>query len=168
MSSQFKFKPDKIKYLSTIDTLDSSHQKIINSINKKRDDAPKKEKKLLKLKNELKILDSNNSEISNYISIRTKIIDEINMLTEEIEQIENYEDELEYYEKTHEILFNYYDIIDGHIVVSTDNINNNSINNINDSINQSNKKLQISLIISSRISLSKISFPLPFIYFFKV
>ena len=130
MSSQFKFKPDKIKYLSTIDTLDSSHKKIVTVINKKRDDVPKKEKKLEKLKNELKILDSKNSEIFNYISIRTKIIDEINNLTEEIDKIENYEDELEYYEKTHEILFNYYDIIDGHKIVSND-INNNSINNIN-------------------------------------
>jgi hypothetical protein len=132
MSSQFKFKPDKIKYLSTIDTLDSSHKKIINGINKKRDDAPKKEKKLLKLKNELELLDSKNSEVHNYISVRTKIIDEINNLKEEIDKIDNYEDELEYYEKTHEILFNYYDIIDGHKIVSTNNINNNSINiNIN-------------------------------------
>lgn len=131
MSSQFKFKPDKIKYLSTIDTLDSSHKKIINGINKKRDDVPKKEKKLLKLKNDLKNLDLKNSDLEDYINVRTKLVDEINLLTEEIEKIDNYEDELEYYEKTHEILFNYYDIIDGHKVVSTDNINNNSINNIN-------------------------------------
>jgi hypothetical protein len=124
MSSQFKFKPD--------------------NINKKRDDAPKKEKKLLKLKNELKILDLKNSEIHNYINIRTKIIDEINQLVEEIDKIDNYEDELEYYEKTHEILFNYYDIIDGHKIVSTTNINNNSINNIN----QSNSNLPISSINS--------------------
>ena len=135
MSSQFKFKPDKIKYLSTIDTLDSSHKKIINGINKKRDDVPKKEKRLLKIKNELELLDSNNSEIHNYITIRTKLIDEINNITEEIDKIENYEDELEYYEKTHEILLNYYDIIDGHKVVSN-SINNNSINNIN--LNNSN------------------------------
>ena len=135
MSSQFKFKPDKIKYLSTIDTLDSSHKKIINGINKKRDDVPKKEKRLLKIKNELELLDSNNSEIHNYITIRTKLIDEINNITEEIDKIENYEDELEYYEKTHEILLNYYDIIDGHKVVPN-NINNNSINNID--LNNSN------------------------------
>jgi hypothetical protein len=49
MSSQFKFKPDKIKHLNNIDTLDSSHKKIINNINKKRDEIPLKEKKLLKL-----------------------------------------------------------------------------------------------------------------------
>ena len=43
---QFKFKPDKIKYLSNIDTLDSTHKKTIDSINKKHDDIPKKEKKV--------------------------------------------------------------------------------------------------------------------------
>ena len=134
MSSQFKFKPDKIKYLSNIDTLDSSHKKIISGINKKRDEMPKKEKKLEKLRNELELLDSKNFSIQNYSSLRTKLIDEIQVLEEEIERVENYEDELEYYEKTHEILFNYYDIIDGHKVVS-DNINNNSINNINNSSN---------------------------------
>ena len=32
---QFKFKPDKIKYLSNIDTLDSTHKKTIDNINKK-------------------------------------------------------------------------------------------------------------------------------------
>jgi hypothetical protein len=130
MSSQFKFKPDKIKHLNNIDTLDSSHKKIINNINKKRDEIPLKEKKLLKLKNTLEILDSKPYD-NNYVSQRTKLLDQINELSEEINKIENFEDELEYYEKTHEILFNYYDIVDGHKIVSVNNINNNSINNIN-------------------------------------
>ena len=38
MSTNFKFKPDKIKYLSNIDTLDSSHKRVISEINKKRID----------------------------------------------------------------------------------------------------------------------------------
>ena len=122
MSSQFRFKPDKIKYLSNIDTLDSSHKKITNTISKKREDAPKKQKKLLKLQNELSILDTKSSELENYILIRTKIVDEINSLTEEIDQIENYDEELEYYGKTHEILFNYYDIIDGHKISESNNL----------------------------------------------
>ena len=42
MDSQFKFKPDKIKYLSNVDTLDSEHKKIIDCINKKRYDMPQK------------------------------------------------------------------------------------------------------------------------------
>lgn len=131
MSSQFKFKPDKIKYLSNIDTLDSSHKKIVNSINKKREEMPKKEKKLQKLKSELEVLDSKNFSIQNYSSLRTKLIDEISVLEEEINRVENYEDELEYYEKTHEILFNYYDIIDGHKIVSSENVNTSSVNTEN-------------------------------------
>lgn len=131
MGSQFKFKPDKIKYLSNIDTLDSSHKKKVNAYTEKRNNVPKKEKKLLKLKNDLHKLDSSVIKKNNYIEERTKIIDEINNLTEEIEHIINYDDELEYYEKTHEVLLDYYDIIDGHKPIYSDNINNNSINNIN-------------------------------------
>lgn len=110
---QFKFKPDKIKYLSNIDTLDSNHKKIIDNINKRRDDKPKKIKRLIKIKIDLVNLDTNNTELSNYVIIRSKILDEISKLEEELLNIENYDDELAYYCKTHQILFNYYDIIDG-------------------------------------------------------
>ncbi len=110
---QFKFKPDKIKYLSNIDTLDSTHKKTIDSINRKHEDVPKKMKRLEKLKSDLITLDSNNSSTPNYISLRSKILDDINKLEDEISQVENYEDELDYYSKTYDILFNYYNIIDG-------------------------------------------------------
>lgn len=108
---QFKFKPDKIKYLSNIDTLDSKHKTTIDNINKRREDKPKKIKRLSKLKNDLISLDSNSNE--NYLTVRSQLLDEIDKLEEEINNIENYNDELEYYCKTHQILFNYYDIIDG-------------------------------------------------------
>ena len=118
MNSQFKFKPDKIKYLSNIDTLDSSHKKITDNINKKRDDVPKKRLKLENLKKELEDLDNKRNEYSNvpnFINIRAKIIEEISELENELVQIENYEEETEYYSKTYQILFNYYDILDGQI-----------------------------------------------------
>lgn len=109
---QFKFKPDKIKYLSNIDTLDSTHKKTMETINKKRDDVPKKTKRLEKLKYDLDELDKNNSGNTNYISQRTKLLEEIGVLEEEIGCVENYEEEMDYYSKTYDILFNYYDIID--------------------------------------------------------
>jgi hypothetical protein len=121
---QFKFKPDKIKYLSNIDTLDSTHKKTIDSINKKHEDVPKKLKRLEKLKVDLELLDSNSSNIPNYISLRSKILDDINKLDEEINQVENYEDELDYYSKTYDILFNYYNIIDGMNQKEIDQIKN--------------------------------------------
>jgi hypothetical protein len=109
---QFKFKPDKIKYLSNIDTLDSIHKTKIETINKKREECPKKQKRLEKLKSDLIELD-NFPSVEDFIITRSKIIDEISKLEDEINLIENYDDEIEYYFKTHQILFNYYDIIDG-------------------------------------------------------
>ena len=112
-SCHFKFKPDKIKYLSTIDTLDSSHKNLINVINKKRHNAPNKIKRLDKLEQELYELEQVGIQNSDYITLRSKLLDDISDLKDDIKHIENYDDELEYYVKTHDILLNYYDIIDG-------------------------------------------------------
>jgi hypothetical protein len=133
-SSQFKFKPDKIKYLSNIDTLDSSHRKTITNIHKKRENYPKKIKKLAKLKNDLINLDNNNSDV-NYITLRASLIQDIAELEEDIYSIENYEDEIEYYSKTHQILLNYYDIIDGQTLSEIEILENNK--NTNSDIEQS-------------------------------
>ena len=118
MNSQFKFKPDKIKYLSNVDTLDSTHKRITSDINKKRDDVDKKKIKLFKLKNELEAIENKKNELiesDNFIKIRAKLIENISKLEEEIEQINNYDEETEYYAKTYQILLNYYDMVDGQI-----------------------------------------------------
>ncbi len=135
MNTQFKFKPKKIKYLSNVDTLDSSHKKITENINKRRCDLPNKTHRLNNLKEELNFLDSRCNEYANYIENRTKIIDEINLLEEELSQINNYEEEMEYYAKTYQILFNYYDMLDGQIE-----------SEINTKLEDSHNKLQISPI----------------------
>jgi hypothetical protein len=112
-SGQFKFKPDKIKYLTNVSTLDSSHTKIIDDINKKKNFLPKKEKKLEKLKCMLKELDDNSRCVDNYVYLKSKIIEDIDILTNEIEEINNHDDEINYFSKTYNILFNYYDQYDG-------------------------------------------------------
>lgn len=112
-SGQFKFKPDKIKYLTNVSTLDSSHTKIIDDINKKRNFLPKKEKKLEKLKCMLKDLECNSKCVDNYVYLKSKIIEDIDILTNEIDEIYNYDDEINYFSKTYNILFNYYDQYDG-------------------------------------------------------
>ena len=119
-SGQFKFKPDKIKYLTNVSTLDSSHTKIIDDINKKRNFLPKKEKKLEKLKYMLKELDENSKCVDNYVYLKSKIIEDIDMLTNEIDEIYNHDDEINYFSKTYNILFNYYDQYDG--ISNTDDI----------------------------------------------
>jgi hypothetical protein len=100
-SGQFKFKPDKIKYLTNVSTLDSSHTKIIDDINKKKIFLPKKEKKLEKLKCMLKELDDNSKCIDNYVYLKSKIIEDIDILTNEIEEIYNHDDEINYFSKTY-------------------------------------------------------------------
>lgn len=148
MNSQFKTKPDKFKYLANVDTLDSRHKKITNNINKKRDDIEKQTQKLIKLKNELELMDTtknNCADISNFIETRAKLIENIETIEEDIEQINNYHEETEYYSKTYQILFNYYDMLDGQIENEIKNNDYNTNNNYNTNeqhntniVNQSN------------------------------
>ena len=141
-NSQFKFKPDKIKYLSNIDTLDSNHKKIIDTINKKREERPKKTKRLEKIKNDLINLDHCSTNNPNFITLRSKLLDEISKLEDDLNRIENYDDELEYYSKTHQILFNYYDIIDGQNSSELkENSNSNSVEESTENKNESEKKI---------------------------
>jgi hypothetical protein len=139
MNSQFKFKPDKIKYLSSIDTLDSSHKKFTEEINKKKDDIDKKTRKLTKYKNDLEEHEkkrNDTSDIPLFIEIKSKLVDSISNLQNEIEQINNYEEETEYYSKTYQMLFNYYDVLDGQI---DSEINNQSITNESNNIDNNNE-----------------------------
>jgi len=115
-SYQFKFKPDKIKYLTNISTLDSSHSKICEDMIKKRENLPKKELKLDKLKKKLNELDMN-IEDENFTNNKSQLLTEIDNLQTEINETKNYDKELDYYSKTYEILFNYYDIIDGNTII---------------------------------------------------
>ena len=135
MNNQFKFKPDKNKYFANVDTLDSTHKKITDEFNKKRNELDKKTLKLNKLKNELEELDGKRSDydvIPDFIKLRAKLIENITNLEEEINQISNYEDETEYYSKTYQILFNYYDILDGQIYSEINcQINDGNNGNIN-------------------------------------
>jgi len=125
-SYQFKFKPDKIKYLTNISTLDSSHSKISEDMVKKRENLPKKELKLEKLNKKLEEI-NNNIEDDNYTNIKSQLLTEIDNLELEINEIKNYDKELDYFSRTYEILFNYYDIIDGNTIISeNDKLNEKS------------------------------------------
>lgn len=154
MNNQFKFKPAKNKYLSNVDTLDSTHKKITEEFNKKRNELDKKTLKLNKLKNELEELDARRNDfdvIPDFIKLRANLIENISNIEEEINQISNYEDETEYYSKTYQILFNYYDILDGQIdseinsqLNNENNENNeidgnNGVENINNNINNNDE-----------------------------
>jgi len=152
MNNQFKFKPDKNKYLSNVETVDSTHKKIIEEFNQKRNDVEKKKNKLIEFKNKLEELDNKRNEFAefpNFIELRAKLVEDISNLEDEIQQINNYEDETEYYSKTYQILFNYYDILDGQIdseinnQFDTNDFENNDFQNNNtnsDEINDDKTK----------------------------
>ncbi len=126
-SYQFKFKPDKIKYLTNISTLDSSHSKISEDMVKKRENLPKKELKLEKLQKKLEEINKN-IEDDNYTNTKSQLLTEIDNLETEINEIKNYDKELDYYSRTYEILFNYYDIIDGNTIITENDKSNEKLN----------------------------------------
>jgi len=140
-SYQFKFKPDKIKYLTNISTLDSSHSKISEDMIKKQENLPKKEVKLEKLKKKLDDININ-IENENFTNNKSQILTEIDNLETEINEIKNYEKELDYYSRTYEILFNYYDIIDGNSIIPKEELTKENINQSNNEpdVYENNKK----------------------------
>ena len=147
MSGQFKFKPDKIKYLSNIETLNSDHKKTIENLNKKRDDMPHKKIQLDKLKERLINLDNDIVKgSSGYINLRASIIRDIEILENELEQVDNYQEETNYYAKTYQILFNYYDMLDGQMInelKSNQSIQSNQITNLESISNSELKPIDI-------------------------
>lgn len=130
---QFKFKPSKIKYQTNITSLDSSHTKFTDNIDKKKDLIDKKKNKLLLLENKLINYDINNIKNENYIEERTLILEEIDNIKSFLNEIE-YE-ELNYYSKTLNILLDYYNLNK----VYNDN-NQETISDVNIKVNNEDHK----------------------------
>ena len=120
---QFKFKPSKIKYQTNITSLDSSHTKFTDNVNKKKDLIDKKKNKLIMLENKLNLHDINNIKNENYILERISILEEIDNIKNFLTEIE-YE-ELNYYSKTLNILLDYYNFNK----IYTDEINETELEN---------------------------------------
>lgn len=115
MSCQFKFKPDKIKFLNTVDTLHNCHKKMTDSFKENKNNLPKKKQLLQQYKSDLESFTINNIQDPDYINKRTIILENIEKLQDEINNIENNESETDYYSKTWHIILNYYDTVDGQL-----------------------------------------------------
>lgn len=104
----FKFKPDKIKHRTEITSLDTEHRKFMAKIKKWKQEKEVKLEKLENLKKKLEEHDLTNVSKTNYIQVRTKILDEI----EKIENfLETYEyEESNYYLKTNTTILEYYEL----------------------------------------------------------
>ena len=131
----FNLKPDKIRYNSTITTLDVSHKKKVCFFNKRKKNLNNKKLELKKYKKKIEKIDKINPEIltEEKIKEKYKLKEKINLLEEEIYDIENNISEIKYYSTIDDILLEYYDLVEN---------KNENINNIESSFEKKKKKKQ--------------------------
>jgi len=129
----FNLKPDKIRYNSTITTLDVSHKKKVCFFNKRKKNLNNKKLELKKYKKKIEKIDKINPEIltEEKIKEKYKLKEKINLLEEEIYDIENNISEIKYYSTIDDILLEYYDLVEN---------KNENINNIESSFEKKKKK----------------------------
>ena len=108
--SSFKYKPDKLKYVSSISTLDEIHKKQMAEFDNKKFQIPLKKQKLESLKKELVDIDVDGDLSFEKIKKKSKIKEQIEQINDEIQEIENGFNELDYYSRTNDILFEYYNV----------------------------------------------------------
>jgi hypothetical protein len=108
--TSFKQKPEKIKYLTNINTLDEVHRKQVETFESKKRNLPKKKAFLTSFEAELNtlILKSRADVNANDIKRISFLKERIEELKEEIREITNDSSEMDYYSRTHEILIEYY------------------------------------------------------------
>lgn len=107
--SSFKYKPDKVKYLTKVETLDTMHRSIISEFNAKKNSLPSMKMMLKNMIDELSNININDYEDSlMYIKKRTLLMDKIESLEKEISDIENDDNELDYYGVASDFIFDYY------------------------------------------------------------
>lgn len=106
----FKYKPNKLKFLNDIKTLDELHREQVDHFNERRTGLPNLRKELATLRDQLKELESKAGyELSNDdIKIKADIKTQIDQILIEIKYAENNFEELEYFSKTSDILLSYY------------------------------------------------------------
>lgn len=133
----FKYKPNKVKYLTNIKTVDELHKEKLDFFDKQSNDLPEKKNKLEQLKKQLSNYENIqiNKITPNIIKKKALINDAISLLEYEIQYIENNVGEMEYYLTSGEVLLDYYDIN-----LSNDN-SNEEYNEINTDLMEEKKEL---------------------------
>ena len=109
----FKLKNDNSKNSLYINTLDDKHNNMMNEFKKKKDNLPKKRKKLISIKIKLENLEKMSPTMytNEHIKERSVLKTEIENLENEIYDIEHNVSELDYYHKAGDIINDYYDIM---------------------------------------------------------
>ncbi len=107
--TSFKYKPNKIKYLDEINTLDSTHKNFAKRFTNDREDIVKKKKNMKKLNKQLKNLDDGGEFNTEVIKKMNTLKKEISKLAEQINDIENDKSEINYYSNAGDFIIDYYD-----------------------------------------------------------
>ena len=112
MQSTFKYKPNKIKYLNNVNTLDNTHRKMLAEFEQAKIDQPIKLKKIEKFTAQLNALETKNKELltPKDIQLRSQLKDDIKKLHHNLD--DNEQKEIEYYSKVNDVIFDYYDIVE--------------------------------------------------------
>jgi len=140
MSSTFKHKPPKIKFLNKNNTLDELHNTQITEFKKKNEILPQKRKRLELLEKSLKKI--KNGSLEN-LEKRNNIKEQIKSIKSDINKIETHEIEIDYYETHFSTLKKYYDIKENenkeYDLQTNDNKNINKLEKLN-LLNQQKRK----------------------------
>ena len=108
----FRYKPDKIKYLTSINTLDTVHRKYVCEFESRRKKINDLKTEISTIENQLvqlaKPIQSNDQNISNDIKYRSDLKTRLQKIRRDLFDIENNISELEYYSQTNDILLDYY------------------------------------------------------------
>jgi hypothetical protein len=112
--ASLKYKPEKLKYLSNVNTLDEVHRKHALSFTSKKQTLAEKRMQVNKYLTELEMLEKKGKEHFSVVDIKQKsyLREQIAILEEEIFDVDNGISELEYYSQTNDILTEYYNIVD--------------------------------------------------------
>ena len=112
--SSFKSKPNKLKYLSNIKTLDELHKDQLSKLEQKTKDIPNKQQKIEVYNKKLVELEQNTEmDYAEKMKLKSAIKTQVQNLQEEIDKTKNNSELLEYISKAGELLVNYYNITSG-------------------------------------------------------
>jgi hypothetical protein len=137
----FKYKPQKSKIGSDINTINNIHKRIISNFNNQDVILENKKKQLSALQDRLYRIRAKLKFSKNDVLEQTKILNEIDTINHEIDNIETHKDELDYYFKTHNILIDYFD--DNSITKEMSQEEPNEIKNNKNKLNKKNKKIEV-------------------------
>lgn len=105
----FKHRPSKIKYLTTVQTVDELHKNFVFDVKTKQNNLPMLKNQLTELKTLSVQLEKMDIKSTDDIRKKALIKTKINDMEIEIKKIDRNSDFLEYVGKTGDLLINYYD-----------------------------------------------------------